>query len=68
LKSWSREGVITLFLKGTTRGTFAVPLDWTDRAEPQASGSMSILSFPRLIEIVEILRAIDRHSQEGLDK
>jgi len=72
LKSWCREGVETLFLKGTTRGTFAVPRDWTDQAEPQACGSSDhhrpILAFPCLIEIVEMVRAIDRHSQEGLDK
>lgn len=72
MKSWSREGVVTLFLQGTARGTFAVPRDWTDLAEPQACGSLAqllpILSFPCLIEIVEMVRAIDRHSQEGLDK
>ena len=64
--------MVTLFLKGTTRGTFAVPRDWTDLAEPQACGPsahrMPILAFPCLIEIVEMVRAIDRHSQEGLDK
>jgi hypothetical protein len=68
LKSWCREGVVTIFLKGTTRGTFAVPRDWTDLAEPQACGPSAILAFPCLIEIVEMVRAIDRRSQEGLDK
>ena len=52
-------GVDTLILRGTSGGTFAVPLAWTDRAEPdpwQIIGkNPPLFSAPSLASLVELL-------------
>jgi hypothetical protein len=49
----------TLILQGTNAGTFAVPSDWTDRADPAVFSGRElpapILSFPHLLELVRLL-------------
>jgi hypothetical protein len=48
--------VDTLFLKGTVSGTFAVPQEWTDKAEP--SFNNTILDYERLLELVDIVERL----------
>jgi hypothetical protein len=59
-------GVETVILRGTSGGTFAVPLAWTDRAEPnpwQTIGSnpplFSAQSLASLVELIDLLSARD---------
>ncbi len=40
LKTRSVAGVETLVLQGSSRGTFAVPREWTDRADPCTAHSL----------------------------
>jgi hypothetical protein len=59
-------------LQGTTAGTFAVLRDWTDRADPAAFDARDlaapILSFPHLLELVELLAGmgVEKDAQGGL--
>ena len=57
LKTRRVGGVDTLILRGTACGTFAVPLAWTDRAEPSAWELLEreppIFSAPFLWALVE---------------
>ena len=50
----------TVILQGTDAGTFAVPRDWTDRADAAVFHDLAapILSFPRLLELAEFLAAV----------
>jgi hypothetical protein len=59
-------GVDTVILRGTSGGTFAVPLAWTDRAEPspwQTIGKspplFSAQSLASLVELLDLLSARD---------
>ena len=57
-------GVDSLILKGTSGGTFGVPLAWTDRAEPspwQILGkNPPFVSAPALWTLVELLDSLSR--------
>jgi hypothetical protein len=54
--------VPTVILRGTTDDTFAVPLAWTDRAEPSScSGPEHIplfFSASRLLSLVELIDSL----------
>jgi hypothetical protein len=71
LKSWRVRGAETLFLKGTARGTFAVPLDWTDLAEPSPYASFEYdaptLEFCSLLELVELVETCNRAQKKRVD-
>ena len=59
LKSRSVAGVETLILQGSSRGTFAVPKEWTDLADPCASdsldGPLPIFDSRRLLALAELI-------------
>jgi len=59
LKSRRVRGVECLVLKGSESGTFSVPREWTDRAEPDryldAALSARILRLEKLLSVVECL-------------
>ena len=59
----------TLILQGSGSGTFAVPRDWTDRADPLLFGSSRdaapILSVPRLIELAQLLSRLGGEEARG---
>jgi hypothetical protein len=61
-------GVDTLILRGTTGGTLAVPLAWTDRAEPcpwQAIGrNPPLFSAPSLSSLVELLGLLSAQDEK----
>jgi hypothetical protein len=55
LKSRSVAGVETLVLQGSSRGTFAVPKEWTDQADPCASldGQFPVFDSRRLLALAK---------------
>jgi hypothetical protein len=68
LKTRKVAGQDTLILQGTNRGTFAVPREWTDQADPWPYDPHEppVLSFHCLLELVEIVnRAIGEVEKEG---
>jgi len=58
------RGVETLILQGTSQGTFAVPREWTDRADPPPMAVLGISALPfldghcllHLAELVSLLK------------
>ncbi|MGA2693605.1 MAG: DUF5372 family protein [Opitutaceae bacterium] len=58
------RGVETLILQGTSHGTFAVPREWTDQADPSPTAVLSINPPPfldgrcllQLVEMVSLLK------------
>ena len=64
LKARCVAGVDTLILRDAERGSFAVPVQWTDRATPGAyerlggsPGRLDLVSLSDLIELLELLAA-----------
>jgi DNA primase len=62
------SGVETLVLRGTARGTFAVPREWTDLAEPvPGSDRERFFNFQRLLELTQMVEALDHPEEKGVD-
>jgi hypothetical protein len=63
LKTRSVAGVETLVLQGSSRGTFAVPREWTDQAEPCTSYSrdqqLSLFDPRHLLALAELIRQLE---------
>jgi hypothetical protein len=63
LKHRKLAGADTIVLHGTYRGTFAVPLEWTDQAIPDfgnsAQAAARFLSIHRLVELVDLVEHIE---------
>ena len=61
-------GVETLILKGTSGGTFAVPLASTDRGAPSVwqilGKNPPLLATPTLWTLVELLDSLSRQTPE----
>jgi hypothetical protein len=64
LKQRRVAGIDTLILRDAERGSFAVPVQWTDRATPDAygrlggsPGRLDLDSLCHLIELLELLAA-----------
>lgn len=55
------EGQI-LMLRGTSRGTFGVPLDWTDRAPPSQTDLLEWRSLVQLADLLERLQEVAQGS------
>ena len=62
LKTRRVSGVDILILRNHSGGTFTVPLDWTDLADPSPNYHL-ILSWDSLIQIIEIIHAINGKTQ-----
>jgi hypothetical protein len=70
--------VETVSLRGPRFGTFAVPLEWTDKAPPSPSEHLSIkspiLDFRSLLDLVDLVQQLKsdtktaRHAKKGFDK
>ncbi len=68
----------TVSLRGPRYGTFAVPLEWTDKAPPSPCEHLSIkppiLDFRSLLDLVDLVQQLKsdtktgRHIQKGLDR
>ena len=69
LKTRKVAGEDTIILQGSYRGTFAVPREWTDQADPSSYDQLDIrapiLCFRRLLTLAELIEQIGK---EGLDK
>jgi hypothetical protein len=59
-------GKEALVLKGTTRGSFAVLMEWTDLADPSLL-TIGILDFHCLVELTQSLQGLQENSEKGLD-
>jgi len=63
LKPRTVSGVPTLILRGTHGGTFAVPREWTDRAEPGSVSEDAVIDarrLPALLDLAGQLRSAAR--------
>lgn len=58
LKSKRQANHQILMLRGTSRGTFGVPLDWTDRAPPTRTDVLEWGSLLELSELIERLKPV----------
>jgi hypothetical protein len=64
LKRRRVRGIETVILRGTSHGTFAVPLEWTDLADPSPVAGLGISPMPildgscllQLAELVSLLK------------
>ena len=72
LKQRRVAGVDTLILRDAQRGSFAVAVQWTDRAKPGAyerlGGSPGRLDLDSLCDLVELLELLASRSQQGFAK
>jgi len=63
LKTRKVAGEDTMILQGSYRGTFAVPRDWTDHANPnpyaRLRSSAAILDFRCLLALTQLLERIE---------
>jgi hypothetical protein len=69
LKTRRVGGVDTLTLRGTAGGTFAVPLSWTDHAEPTPWELLDreppVFAAPFLWELVELIDSLRSAQSEA---
>lgn len=69
LKTRKVAGEDTIILQGSYRGTFAVPREWTDQADPGSYDQLDIrapiLCFRCLLTLTELIEQIGK---ESLDK
>jgi hypothetical protein len=67
LKTRSVAGVETLVLQGFSRGSFAVPKEWTDQADPCTADSLNhhlpIFDARRLLALAELIRQSEHESE-----
>jgi hypothetical protein len=57
LKTRRVGGIDTLILRGSERGTFGVPAEWTDRADPPVRDRQPQIFDPlSLFELAELVR------------
>jgi hypothetical protein len=70
LKTRRVSGIDTFILRGSTAGTFGVPVAWTDRALPSLHAGPSqeprILDFRGLLEVANLIDELN--SGKGVDK
>ena len=67
LKSRHVRGVECLVLRGSESGTFAVPREWTDQAQPDAYRDAEVearfLKLESLLSIVELSSSISKKTR-----
>jgi hypothetical protein len=65
LKSRFVAGIETLILQDSSRGTFAVPKEWTDRADPSPHNSLhnqaSLFAAHCLLALVALVQELEHH-------
>jgi hypothetical protein len=63
LKCRSVAGVETLVLQGSSRGTFAVPKEWTDQFDPRVTdlpdGQIPLFDSRCLMALAELIRRLE---------
>jgi hypothetical protein len=69
LKQRRIAGIDTLILREVERGSFSVPREWTNWAEPAAYESLGLpkqrLDVDSLIELVTLLEGLSQSEQKG---
>ena len=68
LKARRVSGIDTLILREAQRGSFAVPLEWTDLAAPEAHGSRGRFDPFLLCDLASLVEALIHRSTGGLVK
>jgi hypothetical protein len=72
LKERCVAGVDTLILRDAARGSFAVPVQWTDRATLGAyarlDGAPGRLDLDTLCDLVELIELLAMRSRDGFAK
>ncbi|WP_341314748.1 DUF5372 family protein [Paraburkholderia sp. IMGN_8] len=66
LKQRRVGGIDTLILREASRGSFAVPVQWTDRATPEAYerlGTPRRLNLDTLCDLIELIELLSGHSR-----
>ena len=70
LKTRSVAGIETLILLGSSRGTFSVPKEWTDRADPSPHNSLNepapLFDGHCLLALVTLIQELEH--QKDVDK
>ena len=70
LKTRRVGSVDTLILREPARGSFCVPREWTDRADPSLYDSLDLpprrLDAALLLELAALLEQLTRKSEKGL--
>jgi hypothetical protein len=70
LKTRRRGGVDTVILRELVRGSFSIPQEWTDRADPSPYDALSLpprrLDADRLIELVALVEHLTSKPENGL--
>jgi hypothetical protein len=65
-------GIDTLILRDAGRGSFTVPVQWTDRATPgtyeRLGGLPGCLDLDTLCDLVELIELLAVRSREGFAK
>ena len=62
------SGIETLILKEASRGSFAIPIDWTDRSAATVETEDSILDFGCLSELADLVRHCLKPNKKVFDK
>ncbi|MCP4204207.1 MAG: hypothetical protein GY769_20010 [bacterium] len=69
MKTKRVNGIETLILDGTDRGSFSVLREWTDRADPLESleheANPTSLSIPMLLELAALVETLAEDLAEG---
>jgi hypothetical protein len=64
LKTRRVSGTESLSLRGTSGGTFCVPREWTDLADPSLyadlEGDVQVLDYEHLLALTELLEEIEK--------
>jgi hypothetical protein len=68
LKTRCCSGIETLILKELSRGSFAIPVDWTDRGIVSACPEKYILDFNSLAELTEFVGNCKKPKRKVIDK
>jgi len=72
LKTRRVSGIDTLILRGSTSGTFGVPLAWTDRALPSTHTDGPKVACPLdgqgLRQLADLINQLNHDANKGLDK
>lgn len=70
LKTRRISGKESLSLRGTSGGTFCMPREWTDLAEPSPyidlEVDVQVLDYERLLELTALLEEIGDSHEKGV--
>lgn len=67
LKTRRSSGTLILVLAGTSRGTFTVPLEWTDRAfPPSVPTAPATLEPSSLLELADLVQRLAGPAKKGV--